>query len=251
MVMETALADAGWTWPKNLVDSLDDYEKKFVAFEFLPPRTLSYYLARIDYLGFVNMKRVLDAGCGMGQWSLALAQRNEEVQGVDLSRRRIDLARRLASEMGVANCHFHCAKLESLGFPDESFDGIFCYGVFMFTQMPAVLAEIHRVLKPGGRFYINANSWGWYLHLLKDVPWNRRPALRMIRNTLLGRKQNIVVTESWLRRQLTAAGLQPIAVVSEGAASFHARPPATVPAPGYPPRCLGIRSIIETIGLKT
>lgn len=245
------LAAAGWRWSKEAVDSLDDYERKFVAFEFLPPRTLTYYLDRIDYLGFGSMQRVLDAGCGMGQWSIALAQRNREVQGVDLSRRRVELARKLASDMGVTNCHFHCARLERLGYPDESFDGIFCYGVFMFTQMPEVLAEFRRLLKPGGRFYINANSWGWYLHLLKNVPWNRRPALRMILNTLLGRKQNIVVTETWLRRQLASAGLAPIAITSEGAASFYARPPVTMPVPGYPPRCLGVRSIIETIGFKT
>ncbi len=251
MVSVATLASAGWSWPQEVVDSLDDYERKFVAFEFLPPRTLSYYLERLDYLGFGEMDRVLDAGCGMGQWSIALARRNGEVQGVDLSRRRVDLARRLADSMGAGNCHFHCANLERLGYPEASFDGIFCYGVFMFTQMPVVLSEFRRLLKPGGRFYINANSWGWYLHLLKNVPWNRRPALRMIRNTLLGRKQNIVVTETWLRRQLMAAGLQPIAIVSEGSASFHARLPAVAPAPGYPPTCLGVRLILEAIGFKT
>jgi SAM-dependent methyltransferase len=152
--------------------------------------------------------------------------------------------------MGADNCSFHCGYLEKLAYADESFDAVFCYGVFMFTQMPLALREFHRVLKPGGRFYLNANSWGWYLHLLWDVPWNRIPALRFIRDTFLGHEQNIVVTESWLKKRLDSAGLRPIAVVPEGAASFDGKSSDLAPPPGYPRTYFGVRSMIEAIGVK-
>ena len=76
MVTHEALAAAGWHWPEALLKTLTDYEREFVAFEFLAPRSLDYYLQRIDYLGFSELGRVLDAGCGEGWLASALAERS-------------------------------------------------------------------------------------------------------------------------------------------------------------------------------
>jgi SAM-dependent methyltransferase len=250
MVTVETLAAAGWRWPAQAVAGLSPYEHKFVELEFLRPRTLDYYLERLDYLGLTRGARVLDAGCGMGQWSIALSRRYGEVAGIDADARRIELAQSLAANMDARNCVFRVGNLEALPYPDAHFDAVFCYGVFMFTRMPATLREFHRVLKPNGRFYLNANSWGWYAHLLKDVPWNRRAALRYIGNTLLARDQNIVVTERWLRRALANAGLTPLQIDVEGACAFQQAPPASRPASGYPARHFGLRAIIEAIGYR-
>lgn len=250
MVTVETLAAAGWRWPARELAGLSRYELQFVELEFLQPRTLGYYLSRLDYLGLAHGAKVLDAGCGMGQWSIALSQRNREVDGIDADARRIGLAQALASSMDARNCAFRAGKLEALPYPDEHFDAVFCYGVFMFTRMPATLREFRRVLKPGGRFYLNANSWGWYAHLLKDVPRNRLPALRFIRDTLLGRDQQIVVTEPWLRRQLAGARLTLLRLDVEGGCAFGQPPPASRPAPGYPARYFGLRAMIEAIGFR-
>jgi SAM-dependent methyltransferase len=251
VVTGEALAAAGWRLPAEVVAGLTEYERQFVALEFLPPRTLAYYQSRLDYLGFRGMGAVLDAGCGMGQWSVALASRNAAVCGIDIDRRRVGIAAALAREMGAASCAFECGPLEKLPYASGSFDAVFCYGVFMFTRMPDTLREFARVLKPGGRFYVNANSWGWYLHLLRDVPWNRVAAVKFILRKLLGRSANIVVTEPWLRRRLREAGLLASAVEAEGAARFADAPALPRPAPGYPSAYFGVRSMIEAIGHKT
>jgi SAM-dependent methyltransferase len=250
MVTIESLAEAGWTWSTQALAGLSAYERTFIETEFLPPRTLDYYLARLDYLGLTQGARVLDAGCGMGQWSIALSRRFRDVDGIDSDSRRISLAQALAANMQARNCAFRAGELETLPYPDEHFDAVFCYGVLMFTHMPSSLREFRRVLNPNGRFYLNANSWGWYAHLLKDVPRNRLPALRFIRNTMLARNQRIVVTEPWLRRALASAGLSPLQIDVEGACTFQQHPRSDPPAPAYRARYLGMRAVIEAIGFR-
>lgn len=251
MVTHSELVQSGWHFPPDFVNGLSEYEQSFVAFEFLPPRTFQYYLDRLTYLGFVDLESVLDAGCGMGQWSIALTERSSNVQGIDIDARRVQIAQTLAQQMGRAHrCQFQVGRLEALPYRDGSFDAVFCYGVFMFTDMPSTLREFHRVLRPGGRFYLNANTWGWYAHLLVDVPWNRRPAFRYLLNTALGRTRNAVVTERWLSHQLAAADLRQIAIGVEGSTTFVPGKFCSKPAPGYPEKYYGMRAVIEAIGYK-
>jgi len=244
------LEACGWSVPEDFLDGLSDYERDFIRLEFTGRRTHQYYLDRLRYLDFCGMERVLDAGCGMGQWSVALAAHNALVFGVDLNAGRLALAKRLAAAMGCGNTAFQRARLEALPYPAKTFDGIFCYGVFMFTYMPRTLVEFARILKPGGKLYVNANSFGWYIHLLRDVPWNRRPALGIIKNTLLRRKQAIIVSERWLRARLDEHGFDVVAVDSEGDVSFSEHPSPPQPEPGYQRRYLGVRAIIEAAALR-
>ncbi len=141
-----------------------EYEREFLRSEFAPG--LEYYVARVDRLLFRG-RRVLDAGCGAGQWSLALAQRFENVDAVDLNKQRLGVLRAVAERMGVANvrpCH---GSLENLPYGDGTFDAVFCYGVIMLTYVERTLAELHRVLRPGGRLYLCLNADGWS-HLLAE-----------------------------------------------------------------------------------
>ncbi|MCS6947722.1 MAG: class I SAM-dependent methyltransferase [Steroidobacteraceae bacterium] len=250
MVTVRDLNAAGWPVPRDFLDGLSDYEREFIRLEFTGQRTKAYYNDRLRYLGLVGSRRVLDAGCGMGQWALALSECNELVVGIDLNATRLGLARRLASASGRQNLMFCRGRLESLPLRDREFDAIFCYGVFMFTYMPQTLAEFKRVMKPGGRLYLNANSVGWYVHLLRDVPWNRKAAIGMIWNTMLGRHRAVVVTEGRLRKLLAANDFDVLVVGCEGDTSFLDRPASPKPPPGYQRRYWGMRAILEVLAIR-
>jgi 2-polyprenyl-3-methyl-5-hydroxy-6-metoxy-1,4-benzoquinol methylase len=100
--------------------------------------------------------KVLDVGCGTGVVTLALAERHFDVQGIDHSPEMLELARAKARDKGLANVALEIGDAANLRFPDASFRGVTCQG--MLHHLPAIrpaLAELARVLEPGGFFFIS------------------------------------------------------------------------------------------------
>ncbi|MDE0471052.1 MAG: class I SAM-dependent methyltransferase [Ekhidna sp.] len=243
------LESAGWNFPPEVWEQASDYEQEFIRNEFTGIRTLENYIRRLEFHGFVGMDRILDAGCGYGQWILAMSRLNTFVEGVDISESRLNGAKSLAKPMEFNNTNFHQSPIEKLSFPNEHFDGIFCYGVFMFTHMPTALREFYRVMRPSGKLYISANTIGWYLHLLMDVPWNRKNALKMIVKTIMGYKKGIVVREKWLKKQLKSAVFNILSFGNEGEASTNPNS-GLKSMPFYQKNYYGRPSILELIAVK-
>lgn len=245
---------AGWPLTSAIAGGLSDYERDFLRIELTGQRTRDYYRARLAALGFAQGEHALDAACGVGQWSLVLAEGFGRVTGVDLSAGRLETARALAAEEGRSNVAFLPGALEQLPVAAEACDAVFCYGAFMFTDMRRTLREFHRVLRPGGRVYLNANSTGWCAHLLLDRGLRKgdvnlmRAALRMAARTVLGRESQIVVRERWLRAAVAAAGFRVRALGPEGSVRLVAGAPPVAPA--YPARFYGLRSILELVAEK-
>ena len=104
-------------------------------------------------------EQVLDVGCGTGTLAMEVARRvgrAGRVAGVDPGTEQIARARAKAARRNVP-IEFQIGVIEQLAFPDQTFDVVF--STLMMHHLPASLkrqglAEIARVLKPGGRLVI-------------------------------------------------------------------------------------------------
>jgi SAM-dependent methyltransferase len=124
---------------------------------------ISKYIDRLRAIGFTNRNRILDAGCGFGQWTLSLAATNSHVIACDTSGPRLEVLADISNTLKVDNITISQCGLESISCPDDFFDCIFCYSVIYVMDFKKVINEFMRVLRPGGRLYICTNGLGWYL----------------------------------------------------------------------------------------
>jgi ubiquinone/menaquinone biosynthesis C-methylase UbiE len=96
-------------------------------------------------------KDVLEIGCGTGVHARLLAQAGARLTAVDLTPTAIELTRRRL-ELANLDADVREADAESLPFPDASFDVVWSWGVIHHSEhTDRVVAEIARVLRPGGR----------------------------------------------------------------------------------------------------
>ncbi|MBC2873924.1 MULTISPECIES: class I SAM-dependent methyltransferase [Streptomyces] len=132
---------------------VNDYDSFAEAYSAENEHSLvnAYYArpAMLDLAGDVTGRRILDAGCGSGPLSAALRDRGAVVTGVDSSAAMLALAgRRLGDEADL-----HQADLrDRLPFDDGTFDDVVSSLVLHYLEdWGPTLAELRRVLKPGGR----------------------------------------------------------------------------------------------------
>lgn len=105
--------------------------------------------------------RVLDGGCGPGTITVGLAHAVApgEVVGIDPLANRLDLARSTAASQGVKNVRFELGDLYNLPFEDGAFDAAFVHAVMEHVTNPVgALAEVRRVLKPGGVIGVRSST---------------------------------------------------------------------------------------------
>jgi len=97
-------------------------------------------------------ERVLDLACGTGDVTFLLSPRAGEVVGADINAEMLALAES-KRPADAANVSFTQCDATALPFDDARFDLVTCsYAGRGFPDWPATLAEVHRVLRPGGRF---------------------------------------------------------------------------------------------------
>ena len=108
--------------------------------------------------------RVLEAGCGYGRNLVYLMREGVEVFGLDLDAGGIAHVRRLAASMetGLAAENFQVGPIERMPFADEFADVVICSAVLHFARddehFRAMLAELWRVVKPGGMLFCRLGS---------------------------------------------------------------------------------------------
>ena len=126
-------------------------------------------------LGDVAGLRVLELGCGAGQWSRVLAGEGAEIVGFDLSDAQLRAAK---TAMRAARFPLVQGAAEWLPFASACFDLVFCdHGGLSWAPPELAVPEAARVLRPAGRLVFNGSS-PWLLACYDDESDRLTPRLR-------------------------------------------------------------------------
>jgi ubiquinone/menaquinone biosynthesis C-methylase UbiE len=156
--------------------------------------------AVLDFVGPLKGKRVLDAGCGDGTYSLEAAECGALVTGVDLSEDMLAVARARGAARGIS-VGWRQGDVLALPFPDSSFDLAIAITLLCLVPDPhGAVRELSRVLVPGGRLVIgDLHRWSLWAMKRRIRGWSGDEFWRGAH----------FWTESALRELLADSGLQP------------------------------------------
>lgn len=139
-----------------------------------------WHLTVMKLLPDLRGKRVLEVGCGRGDFSIWLSKTfpGAEIVGVDFSAKAISIAESRAAQ-SASKVRFVVNDAEALSFPDQEFDYLISCECFEHVPNPGrMAAEMCRVLKPAGRFilttenYLNGMLLGWLMSWIRKMPFD-------------------------------------------------------------------------------
>ncbi|MBF0347224.1 MAG: methyltransferase domain-containing protein [Magnetococcales bacterium] len=109
--------------------------------------------------------RILDAGCGMGEWTIYYTHQGKHITGMDLS---ADTIQRLLEK--YPECDFVTGDIRQTGFAPDTFDAIISWGTFEHFEigLAPCFQEAWRILKPGGHLIITVPFHN-FRHWLRDL----------------------------------------------------------------------------------
>jgi len=192
------------------------------------------------------MEKILDLGCGTGDsWRGSGLQLDGRcVVGIDIRPERVRAANGKYNSRGW---HYLCARGEEIPLADRSIDGVFCEVALPYMHIPHALAEIYRVLVPGGwlRATLHVPEFT-YRELLKALPKPKASSFRVFvllngvvfhftGNVIsLGRVAESCQTENGMRIALLRAGFQDITFRREGLRFFSEARRVSAPSGSEP-----------------
>ena len=144
-------------WLEVDAERLESYEQMFAWRPQMAPL--------LEPAGLAAGQTVLDYGCGPGQLALELARRVGEsgrVLGFDINRAFVERTRAHAETEGLAQ-RIEARQFDGRSLPleDKSVDRVICKNVLEYVDdLGATLAEMRRVLRPGGRVHAIDSDWG-------------------------------------------------------------------------------------------
>lgn len=164
--------DASKSWQGDLYNSRDDYFARVIQ------RRKDYAMDMIRQLPAIPPGRVLDIGCGSGVYLEELIGMGFEACGMDISEEMLAVTRsRLAAAVAGGRLQLAQGDVEHIPFASGSFDLVICIGVFGYLlRDEAAIAEILRVLKPGGYLLLNLTN----MYSLSDADFVVRSRIRSL-----------------------------------------------------------------------
>ncbi len=144
--------------------------------------------------------RVIELGCGPGFYSRKLARRFPEIAvlGVDRSESQLRAARQRAAAENVTNCVFERVNALALQSADASFDILIASRIF--TVLPdhqRAVAEMFRVLKPGGRCFIAEPRHAFWASIPLMAMWLLASVIHSGNGYREPRKATVLTTEAF------------------------------------------------------
>lgn len=186
---------------------------------------------QIELAGFPTGARVLDVGGGLGGPARTLASRaNVHVTVLDLTPSFVEQGRTLTARLGMSDLvDFEVGDGTAMPFADVSFDGVWTQHSTMNIQnKEALYAEIHRVLKPGGRLVMHEVVAGNGAPIDYPMPWASTAELSDMRSA------------DALRSLIVSAGFRELFWEDESANVLAFMERMRSAAPGQPAPLLGL-----------
>ena len=143
-------------WTSNPCGSVEGDESELAYFENVERLRYAEQDWQHEYFGFGDFvgKNVLEIGVGHGTDLIQFARGGANCHAIDITPRHIDLAKRNFLLRGFS-LEIENSDATQLRYPDQYFDCVYSFGVLHhIPELDRCVAEINRVLKPGGVFYM-------------------------------------------------------------------------------------------------
>lgn len=166
------------------IHRFDEREAARLDRQYTIPVVVEQRRRTLEALTVREGEHILDVGSGPAFLTADIARRvgpGGRVCAIDASEPMLEVGRRRCTSLPTVE--FRHGDARKLPYPDASFDAAVAVQVYLFVpELDAALAELHRVVKPGGRAIVMDTDWG-------SAVWNSRDPARMAR-----------VLESWKHR---------------------------------------------------
>jgi len=170
---EIAFVERYWT------DVWDREDGPKGAYEKIPRK--AEYRIMVPYIDQLSEgAKLLDGGCGLGDWTVYFSRNGHPTTGLDISRGTVAKLKSL-----FPDSDFAVGDIRDTGLPAESFDAYFSWGTFEHFEegLDRCVAEAFRILKPGGYLFITVPYDNLRQSLIKafDAKLETEPSRQSVR----------------------------------------------------------------------